>query len=84
MGVRITKEQFSQIQEEVKYYERVRRYVFDSLIVQTPLDGEDTSEIVLVMKKTSLGNLREQNLCIVIDAVGAVINTWEADVEIEE
>ena len=54
MGVRITKEQFSQIQEEVKYYERVRRYVFDSLIVQTPLDGEDTSETVLVMKKTSL------------------------------
>jgi hypothetical protein len=84
MGVRITREQFSQVQEEVKYYERVRRYVFDSLIVQTPLASEDTSEIVLVMKKTSLGNLREQNLCIVINAVGTVINTWETDVEIEE
>jgi hypothetical protein len=84
MGVRITREQFSQVQEEVKYYERVRRYIFDSLIVQTPLDSEDTSEIVLVMKKTSLGNLREQNLCIVINAVGIVINTWETDVEIEE
>jgi hypothetical protein len=84
MGVRITREQFSQVQEEVKYYERVRRYVFDSLIVQTPMASEDTSEIVLVMKKTSLGNLREQNLCIVINAVGTVINTWETDVEIEE
>jgi hypothetical protein len=84
MGVRITREQFSQVQEEVKYYERVRRYVFDSLIVQTPLASEDTSEIVLVMKKISLGNLREQNLCIVINAVGTVINTWETDVEIEE
>jgi hypothetical protein len=84
MGVRITREQFSQVQEEVKYDERVRRYVFDSLIVQTPLANEDTSEIVLVMKKTSLGNLREQNLCLVINAVGTVINTWETDVEIEE
>jgi hypothetical protein len=84
MGVRITREQFLQVQEEVKYYERVRRYMFDALIVQTPLGSEDTSDIVLVMKKTSLGNLREQNLCIVINAVGTVINTWETDVEIEE
>jgi hypothetical protein len=58
--------------------------MFDSLIVQAPLGSEDTSDIVLVMKKTSLGNLREQNLCIVIDAVGTAINTWETDVEIEE
>jgi hypothetical protein len=84
MGVRITREQFLQVQEEVKYYERVRHYMFDSLIVQAPLGSEDTSDIVLVMKKTSLGNLREQNLCIVIDAVGTAINTWETDVEIEE
>jgi hypothetical protein len=84
MGVRITREQFLQVQEEVKYYERVRRYMFDALIVQTPLGSEDTSDIVLVMKKASLGNLREQNLCIVINAVGTVINTWETDVEIEE
>jgi hypothetical protein len=84
MGVRITREQFLQVQEEVKYYERVRRYMFDSLIVQTPLGCEDTSDIVLVMKKASLGNLREQNLCIVINTVGTVINTWETDVEIEE
>jgi hypothetical protein len=84
MGVRITREQFLQVQEEVKYYERVRRYIFDSLIVQTPLGSEDTSEIVLVMKKAGLGNLREQNLCIVINTVGTVINTWETDVEIDE